>query len=169
MDSELIVAISAVAISVISLVASIYFSKSAQEHNRKSVLPIPYLDRTDYEGHVHIRIYNKGTGPMILTSLIARHPDGAEGQIIDILPSPPKGYLLSDFSRIREPRPIPPGNYSELLAADFDLAQAEAVQYRDDLRRFLKDLLIRCEYTDVYNSQFSPYEADCKWFGRHFD
>jgi hypothetical protein len=169
MNSELIVAIAAVAISVISLVASIYFRKSAQEHNRKSVLPIPYLDRSDYEEHAHIRIYNKGTGPMVVTSLTARHPDGAEGQIIDIIPPPPEGYLFSDYTRILDPRPIPPGDYSELLAADFDLVQAEAIQYRNDLRRFLKDMFVRCEYTDVYNSQFSPYEVDCKWFGRHFD
>lgn len=167
---ELIVAICAVIISIISLVATIYYSKKAQEHNVKSVLPIPYFDRSDFEDLIRIRIFNKGTGPLLVKKIEAKLPDGTTSQLIEQIPNPPPGYIFKNFSRFSEEdlRTVPPGQSNDILVCEFDVNNQSHTEFRRQLRLFLKDIELICDYTDVYGSAFKRHQAHCLWYGRHF-
>ena len=165
MNYELVISICAIVVSVISLVTSIVFSRKAQEHNRKSVWPFPYLNNADYQNNVTVQLHNKGTGPMVVSAVMARLGD-AEGQLIDLVPSGPAGYSFSTFAYFNKERAILPGEVVALLDAQFDLSDANQVTFREQLRGVLKDCTIEVEYTDVYRTKFPTYKADCKWFGR---
>lgn len=166
---ETILSISAIVISLISFVASIYFSKKAQEHNVKSVLPIPYFDRSDFENQIHIRIYNKGTGPLIIKEIIAVY-DNVRGNVIDIIPQAPEGYIFTNFSRFlkKEKRTIPPTECNDLIVCEFDTEVDYEQEFKYELRKYLKDMKIECEYTDIYGSEFPRMIVDCEWYERHF-
>lgn len=165
--TEVIVSISAVVISLISLFATISFSKKAQEHNVKSVLPIPYIIKLDFEDRLEISIYNKGTGPLIAKKLVAS-TNGNIGYMIDLIPATPDGFTFSNFSRFikQEHRILRPGEHHELLKADFDVTNPNHMEYRQLLKSHLKNFKIHLTYTDVYDSQFDEYTTDCEWFGR---
>ena len=168
---ELLVATCAVIISVISLVATIFYSKKAQEHNVKSVLPIPYVDRSDFENLIRIRIFNKGTGPLIIKKIVALLPNGTTGHLIELIPDPPLDYTFNNFSKFSEDdwRTVPPGQSNDILICEFDVEDKVHSEFRKELRLFLKDVKLICDYTDVYHSTFKPYQAHCKWYGRHFE
>lgn len=169
--TEIIIAVSAIFISVISLISSIVFNKKAQQHNIKSVLPIPYFDRTDFEEHIHIKIYNKGTGPLIAKELKFILENGQTGYIIDLIPKPPAGFFFSNFSKFTEnqTRTIPPGESNDLIVIDFNNNEISHIEYREKLREFLKDLKIYLDYSDIYDSKFERYVVDCSWYGRYFE
>lgn len=166
MNSEFVVSISAIFVSVVSLITSIFFSRSARQHNRKSLLPFPYLDRADFEDELRVRLFNKGVGPMIVTSVTAKR--GAEkGHLIDIIPGHKFDFTFKNFSRFTDERPILPGECGDLLVAEFDVENTEHIHYRDTLRNFLSECVLTIEYTNVYRTKFAPYVAGCEWFGRH--
>ncbi|MEU6378913.1 hypothetical protein [Streptomyces sp. NPDC046909] len=67
MDSEVVVAASAVVIAVASLAVSVYEVRATRQHNRHSVRPILQLQRTMSEGHkAGIRLINAGLGPAVV-------------------------------------------------------------------------------------------------------
>lgn len=67
MDSEIVVAASAVVIAVASLAVSVYEVRATRQHNRFSVRPILQLQRTMSEGHkAGIRLINSGLGPAVI-------------------------------------------------------------------------------------------------------
>ncbi|MBL4658424.1 MAG: hypothetical protein JKX73_10520 [Flavobacteriales bacterium] len=105
-----------------------------------------------------------------MSELKAQHASGKSGHIIDLIPTPPKDFIFSNFSRFTEveQRTIRPGDYNDLLVAKFDTMNITETDYRTALREFLKDLTVWCDYTDVYGSRFSRYKVECKWYGRHF-
>lgn len=165
---EIIVGVCAIIISVISLFTSFYFSKKAREHNIKSVLPIPYFDRSDFENQIHIKIFNKGTGPLLIKEILARSK-GKSGQLMELIPEPPEGYYFTNYSRFttKELRIVPPNSHNDLLVCKFDSNEEVHRKYRTELRNFLKDIMLQCSYTDIYESDFEDYVVDCKWYGRH--
>lgn len=178
MGYELAVAICAVFISLVSLATSIFFNVGARKHDRKSVLPYPYLERGDYENEIRVRLHNKGTGPMLVMSADATHFDshgGSDGigPLVDLIPDELRDKLVfADFARFTEERAILPGESTDLLLLAMDEEQneehdqAEGLERATALRRFLRDCVIEVEYTDVYRTWFPPYVADCSWFGR---
>lgn len=160
-------AISAVLISVLSLGTSVYFSRAAREHNRRSVRPLPYIRQPDYENHMAVLIQNNGTGPLILHSAQATRADGASDHIIDLIPAPPPGKFFKNFNRIQQARAIRPGDEVVLLDIDINTKNPVEVKYRDDLRQILGEMRLTLEYTDIYETRFRPYSLTMDWFARH--
>lgn len=166
---ENVLATCAIIVSIISFITSLYFSKKARQHNIKSVLPIPYFDRSDFENQIHLKILNKGTGPLIIKEIVAKLKDSTLGQIVDVIPNPPEGYFFNNYSRFtkKETRTVPPNMHNDIIICKFDLDSKTDLKYRDELREFLKEITIHCSYTDIYNSKFDDYIVDCEWYGRH--
>jgi len=167
MSHDFIIALAALATSVISLVASIHFSRLAQEHNRKSVLPLPYVECSDYVNRLEVRIWNHGTGPMLVRSLTAADARQSDAQIMRIIPKPPACYRFADYGNFEEPRPIPPGAHAVIIAAELDPQREEHRTYHATLRAFLAQTTIRCVYTDVYGTPFADHIIRLAWFGRN--
>ncbi|MFJ1600282.1 hypothetical protein [Streptomyces sp. NPDC088261] len=71
MDSETVIAVSAVVIAVASLVVSVRQGRAARQHNRNSVRPLLVLQRTLVPGRVAgLRLANSGLGPAVITSTV---------------------------------------------------------------------------------------------------
>lgn len=165
---EMVIGICAILISIISLFSSIHFNKKAKEHNIKSVLPIPYFDRSDFDNQIHIKIFNKGTGPLLINEITTK-TENELGQLFELIPEPPEDYYFTNYSRFtkKEVRTVPPNSHNDLLVCKFDSDNETHLVYREQLRDFLKNIKIHCSYTDIYGSKFEDYVVDCKWYGRH--
>lgn len=73
MNSETVIAASAVVIAVASLVVSVRQGLTARQHNRNSVRPLLVLQRTLVPGSVAgLRLTNSGLGPAVITSTVVR-------------------------------------------------------------------------------------------------
>jgi hypothetical protein len=161
------IAASALFVSVVALATSIYFSWCARVHNRKSVMPIPFVLQPDHENRIAVIVQNKGTGPLILKKAHAVSSiDGRSGHLIDFRPAMPAGITFSNFNKIEQIRAILPGDDVVLIDLPVDLDNPVAVKYRDDLRRVLGYMTIELTYTDVYDTRFPVYAIKLKWFHR---
>lgn len=168
MDSNQILAFSAIFISLVSLATSIFFSVAAHKHARKTVLPFPYLERADFEDEIRVRLHNKGTGPLILLGAVTTCAH-EEGHLIELVPKDVSAsFVFSAFSRITERRALRPGEHLDLLVAQIDPHDPEHVRDASSLRRFLMDCSVAIQYTDVYETGFEKYVTDLEWFGRRF-
>jgi len=167
MKPEVIIALCAVVISVVSLGSSIYFGWCTRDHNRRSVKPLPYVAPTDFEDRLAVRLWNYGSGPMILRKVITRNERNKfSGHLIDLVPSPPGGLCFNNFVKVHPGRAVLPGKSIDLVEIIIDEKSMVAVGYRDQLRNVLGHLVVDVEYTDIYESQFSTYERDLTWFHR---
>lgn len=165
-DTKTIVATCAVFVSFVSLMSSIYFSLKAREHNRRSVLPMPYILQPDYDDRIAVVVQNNGTGPMILQKAQAR-TDNRVGHLMDLIPPIPRHMHFKNFNRIVQERPIRPGDHVDLINLEINPNEDAAADYRDKLREALGDMTLELTYTDVYRSRFRVYSYKLDWFHRH--
>ena len=167
-NMSIILAICASLVSVVSLVTSIYFSWCARDHNRRSVKPIPFVARLDFEDHLAVIIRNNGSGPLILQKAQARiSGEGRSAHLIDLIPEPPPGLFFKNFNRVEQIRAILPGDKVDLVDLPISVDDPEAAAYRDELRRALGDVTLELTYTDIYQTRFPNYRTKLTWFHRN--
>jgi hypothetical protein len=168
MKPEVIIAICALVTSVVSLGFSIYFGWCIRDHSRRSVKPLPYVAPSDFENLLAVRLWNYGTGPMILQKVMSHnYRDELSGHLIDLLPSLPNGLHFNNYVKVQSGRAIPPGESLDLFEFSIDDIDTNAIAYRDKLRIFLSQLVIYVNYTDIYETTFSTYKRDLTWFQRN--
>jgi hypothetical protein len=139
-----------------------------RDHNKRSVRPLPYVEASDFENELSVRLWNNGPGPLILKKVIALHEkEKLSGHLIDLVPSPPDNLFFNNFSKVSSGIAVLPGNSLNLLDFGVDENDAKAVRYRDQLRDFLGNLVVQVEYTDIYELPFPIYMKDLTWFHRH--
>lgn len=167
MDESLIIAISAIFISVFSVIVgalSLYFNRI---HNKKSVKPIVFIPVWDYEDYLLINIKNVGLGPLIIKSTSVINKEGEiKKDVIDWMPKLPKNIYWTGFNETLDNRPMEPGEGITLLRYDVDEKNSKSTKFRDEIRKRLKELRIIIDYTDIYDSKFKPHKKDLSWFGR---
>ena len=113
MEPEILIAICAVFVSIVSLLSSIYFGWCTRDHNKRSVKPLPYVLPSDFEDHISVRIWNNGSGPLILNKVIAYNKkDKTSGHLIDLVPSPPVDIYFNNFTKVTPGRAILPSTLS---------------------------------------------------------
>lgn len=167
-QTNTIVASCALLVSFVSLATSIYFSWCARDHNRRSVKPLPFILQPDFQDKVAVVVRSNGTGPLILQKAQARRrADGCSGQLIDLVPTPPKGVVFRNFNRIEQIRAIRPGDDVDLVDLRIDVTDPIAAKYRDELRRALGNMRVELTYTDIYDTCFPVYSRTLDWFLRH--
>lgn len=155
-------------IAICALGASIYFGWCMRDHNRRSVKPIPYLSPNDYEDEIAVRLWNYGSGPMVLKNVHFRHAKkDLSGHLIDIIPDQPDNLPFEDYTNIKPGRAILPGGCINLIQLSIDEDDPHALTYRDELRDFLGNVSVRVNYTDIYDSWFKAYTRYLDWFQRH--
>ena len=143
--------VAAVVLSALALGVSVYFGWDTYEHNRRSVKPLPYVAPNNYENHISVRLWNYGSGPLILLDVSATHaPSGRRGHLIDIAPHPPVGLLFDDFVRVTKGRAVPPGESLDLLAIGISDSKPLEVAYRRQLRDFLGGVEVQVSYQNIY-------------------
>jgi hypothetical protein len=167
MTAETMIALCALGTSLIALGFSIYFGWCTRDHNRRSVKPLPYVAPNDYENELSVRLWNYGSGPMILSNVICRHVKlGLSGHLIDLLPTPPDKLHFDEFVKVHSGRALPPGECLDLIQLTVKKDEVHAVDYRDKLRDFLGNVSVEAEYTDIYETSFPTYTRVLDWFHR---
>lgn len=150
---------------------SIWFTnrgiQKQSEHNRLSVVPIPFIALADFENHLRVRVRNDGTGPMIVRKVSARRAHGAaeHDDLVSYMPELPPGLSWTNFSS-GEVGSIPVGGDAILLELKVDQSKTVEAEFRDSCRQALSGLEIVVEYTDVYQSEFPPKTRCLDWFSR---
>lgn len=165
MKPEMVTAACALLIAAVSLFATIYFGWCTRDHNRRSVLPLPYVAPSDFTNKLAVRLWNYGCGPMVLKQVITRDKrDGSSGHLIDLLPRPPNGLYFSNYVKVEAERAVLPGKSLTLIELPIDEDNTDAVRYRDQLRDFLGYLVVDVDYTNIYKLAFSTYKRDLTGF-----
>ena len=158
------IAFCAVILSVASMALAVIFSQLQVVHNKKSILPVPSIQITNYKNNISVRIENVGTGPMIIKNIncVMRDKEQKEKHeklLINFLPHE-YTYVTCFFDEKIIPNfTIPVGSNMMLMKIS-----APNDTQRNNLREVLSKITIYIEYTDVYNSKFREYSRDLHLF-----
>lgn len=157
----------AILVSAISLWVSHATLKHQRHHNVLSVRPIPMVWVADYENLLVVKVLNNGSGPQIVKSIVVRNGSDTKESLVEWMPDLPKNIYWTAYAAPVSMRSILPGAEIVLLELRGDMDDPTFVNFRNECRRALSQLIVALEYTDIYGSEFSRYERPLSWFGRH--
>ncbi len=171
-DSQTIIAFVALLVSIVSVVFTYLALRHQRVHNIKSVKPIGQIIAGDYEHDIYIRIDNNGTGPLIIKKLEVRNESLSASSVIDILPSDLVNRIFwKDFTNNINERAILPEHNLVLIrwvSENYDKTHSTQMSLdKRDLRVSLKDLVLKLEYTDIYERNIFSVERRMDWFARN--
>lgn len=164
--TQIVIPLSAVAVSIIALFVSIWAMRTQQGHNKKSVRPVGHIQLWDSLQGLQVNIVNRGCGPMLIKEFIAEINGKKEKNIIYHLPknilsgithethSEPKGYWLL------------PGGELVLLRIEGDDSNQKFIYVRDTIRSIICDINTNLTFSDVYDETHPVYEKSLEWFKR---
>lgn len=158
-----------------TLCATLYIAKVAhdfeQRRKQESSMPVALIMCSDYEDRIKVFIENVGVGPLAIKrfDIFKANELQATKNLIDLMPDAPEGILWTFFT-LSGPRPfIYQDNIALLLQLDGELNDRQFCEFRDQVRRTLKDIEIKLEYSDIYGNKKEPVSRKLdEAFGRHF-
>ena len=159
MTNSDIIACSALIVAVVSVLIAMRQLDIQQNHNKKSLKPIGYIDVGDYEENLYAKISNHGLGPMIIIKAEFKNSQKTLSNIVDFLPD---GFIYDDFVKEFQNKIITPNNYLYLFNALFEEGNFED---KDKFRAILKDITVIFHYKSVYGEDDSC-SRKLDWFGR---
>jgi hypothetical protein len=161
----------ATALAFLASCAALWISIATLRHQRRhdalSLRPLPEVTVADYETQLKVTLRNNGSGPLIITRLVAGDGTEVRDQVLAWMPDLPDGMAWANFAGRIDGRSIAPGNSIVLLDFVGEDADAEFLAARDHVRAALQPLTVNVEYTDVYNNILPPHRKTLEWFGRH--
>jgi hypothetical protein len=157
----------ALAVSVISLIVSLWALAIQRRHNKLSVRPLPEVTVADYEDCLRVTLRNNGTGPLFVTDMKVTDGIHTSDSLIDCMPELRHGRAWTTFIRDTKGRTVLPGEDLRLLELSEFEGEKNFAAHRDTIRKALAALQLRVEYSDIYKTCFPRYRRDLKWFGRH--
>lgn len=160
---ELVVAIAAAFISLVSLGVAIAAMRVQRMHNYLSVKPIAHFSRGDYEDSVFVKLKNYGTGPMLIESFTVFCEHGALKRMIDAFADLAEQITWDTFTDTIDGRALAPGKEFVLLKATFGAGQ---VEIKNQIRLTLSKMTLRLTYKDVYDRKQPVVSEELKWFAR---
>ena len=161
----------ATALAFLTSCAALWISLATLRHQRRhnalSLRPLPEVTVADYETQLKVTLRNNGSGPLIITRLVAG--DGAEvrDHVLAWMPDLPDDMAWANFAGCIDGRSIAPTNSIVLLDLIGEDTDADFLTIRDQVRAALRPLTVNVEYTDVYNNILPPHKKSLEWFGRH--
>jgi hypothetical protein len=161
------VAFAATLIAAISIFFAARGLSLQRDHNRLSVVPVPFIALADFENHIRVKIRNDGIGPLLIKGITYSREGIKDEQadLVSYMPPLPITLHWSNFSS-GYLRSVRPGDEVILLELEGDLENPEFVGFRDKCRRKLAKLEVSVDYTDVYGGAFPVVSRNLDWFGR---
>jgi hypothetical protein len=162
-----ILALSALIVSIISLILGIVTSLQNRKNNRLNVKPIAYILPPDYENKIAVILQNKGIGPLITKKIEFIGENGiTKNHLLDFMPNLTNEYTWSTFSKASKITLLP-AEEKILLEFRGDVDDPEFIINRDNIRSELSKIQIKISYTSIFNELF-PFKLSYKlsWFGR---
>ncbi len=158
---RVIIAFLALLASSISIYVSVTSLKHQKKNNTLSVSPIPEITVADYENSL------RGSGPLIIKSLTVTKGAESKSDIVKWMRKLPENRPWTHFATDLNNRSIMPGDFIPLLELTEAKDDSNFSEARDLCRVWLKELSCTVIYTDVYETNFSPYTKSLNWFGRN--
>lgn len=149
----------AVLISMISLFYTIISVKSQETHNKNSVLPLAHISISDYENDLAVKVFNYGTGPLIIDTLSVIYEGKPHSTVIELFND--TNILWTTFTEDVSGWTIPVGGEIVLIEKATPTKEEKLL-----IREILSCTTISITYKDIYNSKFTKERA-LSFFGRH--
>jgi hypothetical protein len=157
-------AVLAVIVSFISVILTTWTLYIQRLHDRKSVQPIGHISVGDYENDIFVKIRNDGIGPMIISRVSVKHSKGAaKNALIHFMPD---DISWNTFVDDVTGRAISPAGHITLLQLQEGLNDAAFIVSKRKVRQALSELVIECEYTNIYGEKMPLATRKLSWFGR---
>ena len=156
-----VISICAVMISVLSLIASIVFSRLQMKHNINSVRPISSIRANDYEDNIAVKIANVGTGPLMIKSLKFKDALQESASLISMMPKIDQPW--DDFTENANGWTLSVGGSLTLIELNPENNETKAV-----IRNRLSQITVLLDYEDIYGTKFNDRRT-LDFFGRHSD
>ena len=151
MEPLVLTAIFAIIISIVSLIPTIVFSYLQMEHNKNSVRPLCEIILTNYENKIAVKIFNFGTGPMIITNCICKDTENNRHDELLRELMPKIGRLWTTSTHYVNGRTVPVGGKITLiLLAPIKGQNSIDADIKERVRRALSTITIDVAYTDIY-------------------
>lgn len=175
-SANVLAAIASAAAAILALLATCFAAvisylalKHQRQHDALSVRPLPEVSYVDYEDKLRIALRNNGTGPLIITRLVAGNGKEVRDRVLSWMPDLPEELEWTNFSGNVDGRSIAPSGSITLLDFVGNDQDQVFVEARDSIRAALMPLTVNVEYTDVYNTAQPPHQKSLEWFGRHIE
>jgi hypothetical protein len=156
----------ALLVSVISVVISIWAARVQRRHNQLSVRPLAEVTVADYENSLRVKLRNNGSGPMIVKDVLINNGDRELRSLVEWMPPLPHGRYWTTFSHALVNRTLLPG--AELVMLELTQYENEInfAECRNIVRDALAPLVVRVQYSDIYNDPMPQHQKALDWFGR---
>lgn len=156
----------AVIIAFIALGVSLWSLWIQRKHNRKSVRPVGHIQPFDSLQGLHIRIVNKGCGPMLINKFTAVRDEVIYHNIVYHLPE----NILDGFNREIHTEPegywLGPGDELTLLRLQGNHTDPLFVTARETVRSVLSGMVVSLSFCDVYDEKHPVFEKSLEWYRR---
>jgi hypothetical protein len=162
------VALLSLVVSVIALAASLGGMHVQRRHNRLSVRPIPEVTLADYEDSLRIKLWNNGSGPLIVKRIRVTDGKNEKEALIDWMPALTSNRPWNHFTHAIRDRALLPGKDIGLLDLTRYEGEADFTSHCEPVRRALEVLTVIVEFTDAYSTKVPEYRKSLKWFGRRW-
>ncbi len=156
-------------IASIAILVSAFSIFTQRKHNKLTFKPIPVVVKYNYTNVLRVKIWNKGTGPLIIKSLAVKN----KNSLIDLMPIETREFTFVEFIDNFKNRAISPNDSLNML--EFKLRtnnKGEILEGYEGafskIRNTLDGLKICIEYTDIYGNLMN-YTSDSLVFGKVID
>ena len=163
-----IIALAALVVSIVSLFVAYRTIAIQHNHNVLSVRPLPFVSVADFYDRQTVKLFNNGTGPMIVKGVCVTDGSVTKDAIIDCMPELSGNLLWTNFCGPLSQRSVPANGDVMMLELSDTTTNADYVSSREACRKRLSSLTVNVEYTDIYDTQFAVYAKSLTWFGRHY-
>lgn len=142
-------------IAIIAILISVYSIYIQRRHNTLTYKPIPVVIKYNYTNHISVKIWNKGTGPLIIKPV---YVDDSKN-LIDILPKKVRRFKFVEYINDFRDRTISSNSYLNMI--EFKIRnndKQEEGSYTNALTLIKKQLdkkVIKIVYFDIYNNKMS--------------
>ena len=160
---EVIIAATAVFISVISLFVAIWTLRTQQKHNRLSVKPIAHLSYGDYLDQIFVEFKNRGIGPLLVDRFRVYRNGQEYNELVCAVDNLPEEVVWDTFTGPLDGAVLTPNQSFSLVKISFKTDQHEL---RDAIRKSLSTAEIVIYYKSIYEEQQPIKRKSLSWFAR---
>jgi hypothetical protein len=165
-NSDLIIAGCAIIISFFSLIVAARTLCAQRIHNYLSVRPIAQFSYSDYENCIFVKLYNYGTGPLLVEkfSVQTQSDQNIHSSVINAFGGLENKIIWNDFAKEIDGRALSPNAELTLIEVSFSPTQNET---RSKVRSALAKMTLHLSYKDIYDRPQSEKKESLSWFSRH--
>ncbi|MBL7921199.1 MAG: hypothetical protein JNJ40_12850 [Bacteroidia bacterium] len=161
------IALCSVIVAIISFILTVATILQTRKHNRKSLRPIISINPFDYSNCIKIELINEGVGPAIIKKIVVeKNEHERKSSVYNWMPSLPKGLHYSNYLTRDQNIAMIPGKIIEVICIKLDPQVDNQREFREQMRGVLRQLTVKIEYTDVYNSTFQSYNRKFDLYSR---